>query len=304
MQTKTVYLILCVLLGVGSACTRATGLTVDPTLDAFFDITRHIMTSEEIDIYKQLPDLESRKQFAVEFWEKRDPDPSTDVNEAFDEFQRRVAFANRWFNERKGKDRGWDTLRGRILLQLGFPDERNTGNTPLTGSSAERRYSFYETWYYNEHQLYLAFADKNGFGEFEFYGRIPANLGDAINQSKARMMGSATVKNKNRFRFQASCGPEGVVIKIPTKLASFDEDNDQLSARFTFIFYLYRNNVASETIERKLDFTNRSAELVMLKELVFSIPLPLSEKGSYFIDIIGKDELSGERSRSFCKTRI
>ena len=94
--------------------------------DPFFEKARLIMTKEEIEIYKHLPGAEEKEEFIKEFWKKRDPTPATEENENREEFEKRIAYANKWFNE-GSKGRGWDTERGRILLQLGFPDRREFG---------------------------------------------------------------------------------------------------------------------------------------------------------------------------------
>jgi len=303
MKKLSFYLLLICLLLAGSGCTKHSGFSFDPAQDEFYYMTRLIMTSEEIEIYKHLPDSQSRKEFAREFWERRDPDPSSEENEALMEFQKRIQFANRWFNERAGHARGWDSLRGRILLQLGFPDERKTGNSAFAGDHLERRYAHYETWVYYEYQMQLIFVDKKGFGQFEFYGRIPAMLSEAISQSKSRMLSSGSGRNKNSFRFQAVSTSDGIEISIPSKRVSFVENHQQLSAQFEFTCYIYRNYVASHSLNKKLDFSQSTDEVINSKELTFSIPLSLPEKGEYFIDIIGKDEQSGERWRTFCKFR-
>ncbi|UCH95670.1 MAG: GWxTD domain-containing protein, partial [Candidatus Aminicenantes bacterium] len=94
--------------------------------DSFFEKARFIMTKQEIEIYKHLPDKAGKEQFIEEFWKKRDPNPETEENESREEFEERITYANKWFKEHS-KDRGWDTQRGRILLQLGFPDRREFG---------------------------------------------------------------------------------------------------------------------------------------------------------------------------------
>jgi hypothetical protein len=56
---------------------------------------------------------------------------------------------------------GWKTDRGRVLLQYGFPTERNF--TPVNGDNHA-----YETWFYSDVQggVYFYFVDVKGFGNF------------------------------------------------------------------------------------------------------------------------------------------
>lgn len=96
----------------------------DPFYESFFEKTSLIMTKEEIEIYKHLPDDQERRDFIVEFWKSRDPYPETPGNEFKIEFEQRIAYANRWFRENQAAGRGWNTERGRILLLLGQPEKR------------------------------------------------------------------------------------------------------------------------------------------------------------------------------------
>ena len=93
----------------------------DPYYESFFEKARLIMTKEEIEIYKQLPDLKSKEEFIDEFWKKRDPFPETPENENKIEFERRIAYANRWFRENR-----------RCRAGLGYaagPDPASAGRT-------------------------------------------------------------------------------------------------------------------------------------------------------------------------------
>lgn len=56
------------------------------------------------------------------FWEKRDPTPGTAVNEYYEEYYRRIEYANKTFGS---NDRGWRSDRGMIFVKLGPPDYIN-----------------------------------------------------------------------------------------------------------------------------------------------------------------------------------
>lgn len=295
-------LLLCIALAVLSACSTGPSLALDPRKDPFYDMTRHIMTAEEEEIYRHLPDLASRKEFAREFWERRDPDPTTEENEALVEFQNRIDFANRTFNEHRGQSRGWDSLRGRILLQLGYPDERNWGTAGLPGDQLEVRHSQYETWLYYRHQLRLVFVDRKGFGTYEFYGTIPAALGSALQESKLNLSKPGqTVKNP--LKFSVRYADEKLIATIPTKVTAFDEDGDRVKGRYTFNITFYKDYRKVTQFTQQMTFSDISANVVSLRELTFTLPLPLSNEGNYLADIILKDEQTGQRSRNFCKIR-
>ncbi|MFQ5877285.1 MAG: GWxTD domain-containing protein [Acidobacteriota bacterium] len=84
---------------------------------------RYLLTKEEDKAYRALKRAgeEKRRRFIEEFWNNRDPDPATPGNEFRDLFYRRVAEADRMFNESTVP--GWKTDRGKIHVLLGPPDE-------------------------------------------------------------------------------------------------------------------------------------------------------------------------------------
>jgi len=52
--------------------------------------------------------------------------PETEENEVQLEYEARLEFVERWFREKVGSGRGWESDRGKIYLMLGAPDERST----------------------------------------------------------------------------------------------------------------------------------------------------------------------------------
>ena len=94
-----------------------------------------------------------------EFWQKRDPDPSTSVNELKEEFFRRIDFANRNFISTFSEREGWETDRGRVYIKYGEPSQVERQATEINMPS-------YEIWYYNSIQKRFIFSDRHGTGEY------------------------------------------------------------------------------------------------------------------------------------------
>jgi GWxTD domain-containing protein len=90
-------------------------------------------TEEEKETWGRLPDSASRRAFIDTFWQHRDPDPSTAVNEARVEFLSRIAFADVAFTE-VADDRGSLTDRGRVFVLLGAP--KRVSVRPMTRREA------------------------------------------------------------------------------------------------------------------------------------------------------------------------
>ncbi|HSR68216.1 MAG TPA: GWxTD domain-containing protein [Acidobacteriota bacterium] len=80
----------------------------------------YIISGREKDEFNSLQSDEERERFIELFWKRRDPDPSTVVNEFRQEHLRRIEYANRRF-DREGKP-GWKTARGRAYIIHGPPD--------------------------------------------------------------------------------------------------------------------------------------------------------------------------------------
>ena len=95
------------------------------------------MTEAERDIFVHLPDLEARRDFIKDFWEKRDPDPETPDNEFRTEFEKRIDYVTKRFNEgqrgyqhRPGPDLSLSRSAGPVRGIPGLPDGQPNGNDP------------------------------------------------------------------------------------------------------------------------------------------------------------------------------
>jgi GWxTD domain-containing protein len=80
---------------------------------------RFLLTRSEAEEFRHLPDSIARSEFIVKFWRARDTKPETPENEFRQEFERRVAFADRYFVQ--GETRGSYTDRGTVFVLLGPP---------------------------------------------------------------------------------------------------------------------------------------------------------------------------------------
>ncbi len=110
---------------------------------------------------KLLQDLEpeAQKSFVTQLWRQFDSNPATPANEFWDEYFRRIAYANEKFTS--GFTIGWKTDRGRIAIKYGTPNE--VERHPLeTGARP------YEIWiYYSEGRKQFIFADLENLGRYE-----------------------------------------------------------------------------------------------------------------------------------------
>ncbi len=90
----------------------------------------HILPSDTFDVYSTLDDAGKNEWLRI-FWKKRDPTPTTELNEEKQEFDYRVRFARESFSYFDSLDNfhyaPWDA-RGEIYIKFGQPQERTVAD--------------------------------------------------------------------------------------------------------------------------------------------------------------------------------
>jgi GWxTD domain-containing protein len=136
---------------------------------------QYLLTEEERQVFSKLTTEEERDHFIEEFWRRRDPDPSTPVNEFKEEFYRRIAYANEQFTAGLP---GWRTDRGRIYIVHGPPNRRDAHPTggryqkpPWQGGDTITTFPF-EIWEYDYipgigNDITIEFVDRSSGGLYE-----------------------------------------------------------------------------------------------------------------------------------------
>lgn len=146
---------------------------------------------DNLSLFDDLSDA-AKRNFLVQFWRRRDPDPSTPRNEARDEFYRKIDYANRTFREGgRNPQAGWRSDRGRIYIQHGPPDD-------MLARQQEGEAPPYQVWRYTRGQRrYYIFADRTGFGA---YNLIASNdLKEPPMPGWRRILGAPAVVDIERF---------------------------------------------------------------------------------------------------------
>jgi GWxTD domain-containing protein len=116
----------------------------------------YIATSSELDEINNAKSKEEKIQKYLAYWKKKDPDPQSEDNPVFDEYYRRVVFANENFSH---YIEGWRTDRGMVFIILGAPN--NIDRHPFEYDSKP-----YEVWEYYELNKSFVFLDETGFGDY------------------------------------------------------------------------------------------------------------------------------------------
>lgn len=151
--------------------------TVDPerdataTVDIRVDVTRAMLGSnfddtleilgliasrEEIKPLRDAPESERAAAWA-KFWAARDPDPSTDVNEALAQYLARIQYVSEHFAQ---FGPGWRSDRGRVYIRYGPPEQIDT-------AMDQRATGEYEIWRYYTINRSFVFYDMFGVGDYK-----------------------------------------------------------------------------------------------------------------------------------------
>jgi len=125
-------------------------------LETAIEQIKYIATKTEWDKIKKASDNKKLDEFK-HFWQRHDPTPGTEVNEAMEAHYARVEYANENFSATQRK--GWRTDMGMVYILLGAPDDVERNPFPR-GSNP------YEVWQYYRYNRSFVFVDYTGFGDF------------------------------------------------------------------------------------------------------------------------------------------
>ncbi|MBI3004619.1 MAG: GWxTD domain-containing protein [Ignavibacteriales bacterium] len=138
-------------------------------LDKAIDQMRYIARDSDLEFIRSVSDAEEKRKRFLDFWAKRDPDPTTPNNELMEEYYRRVEFTNKNYTHYL---EGWRSDRGMVYIRLGPPE--NIERHPFDINTKP-----YEVWYYYQLQREFVFIDETGFGDYrlkypttDLWGRI------------------------------------------------------------------------------------------------------------------------------------
>jgi GWxTD domain-containing protein len=138
-------------------------------LDEAIEQVRYIAKDDEESVLEDAKTPDEKQKRFMEFWKKRDPNPSTPRNEKMEEYYQRVEYANKHFGHYQP---GWRTDMGMVYLVFGPPS--NVERHPFDIDSKP-----YEVWTYYDLSYSFVFLDETGFGDYrlitplwEVYNRV------------------------------------------------------------------------------------------------------------------------------------
>src|SRR3954447_503495 len=188
MRTLT-RVVLVVVVVAAFAATAFAGMSAN-LADFGKGLAQWLMTKDELAQWKKIDNDAGARAFIDLFWARRDPSPGTPANELEDDFDARVAYADKTFAE--GHTKGSMTDRGHVLITLGRPtklertnpEPKSTILAPTTGQpnlgdqnvESLQSYSPKQLWTYEASKTKLqlgapsaelAFVDQYGSNEWK-----------------------------------------------------------------------------------------------------------------------------------------
>lgn len=252
---------------------------LNPDEAEFFSKVRYIITKKEERIFLELPE-EKREEFIEEFWERRDPNPSTEENEFKIEYFNRIERANELFIS-EGRP-GWLTDRGRIYILFGPPPQRLT--YPMGSGSAGR---CQEVWYYGNFPV--VFVDEYCAGTYRLVTYDLSSIRSLnlqymheLNLAQARFQ--QTIRGESRiFNFHWEVEKKlvaedliqgKVILEIPFNVLWFKEIDDKLLTEVNLQLAIFSGD------EKKIWEFEESYKIVTNEEQLNEM-----KKESYLIEV-------------------
>jgi GWxTD domain-containing protein len=281
-----------------ASCGPKIPLDLDPESRDFYDKTRLVMTSAEEDIFLHLPDLEARREFMKEFWERRDPDPETEQNEFREELERRLEYVTKRFRE-GGK--GINTDRGRIYFYLGPPDKADEYVEPPDST----RVGPILAWTYYRYDVGILFYDVRGDATYTIQ-EIVGDLSSALEMARLGETFTGGRAPSRYINFDLDYDQEKKEFRavVPIRGLSFQETGDVLRLEFDFSFAIYlEGGAARDEFKESRVVQGKAEELEKMKTAAFTFPRALPP-GKAYVDVIVATRNGEVRSRKIFNFRI
>ena len=281
---------------IAAACASLKPPELDPEAKEFHNYAKHFFSKEEARIFSNLMTKEEREEFIENFWEIRDPNPDTDINEFKVEIEKRYEYVVSYLKESHVP--GWKTDRGMIYLVLGPPLDKHR-ETVLTNS----RLIGYVSWYYGYNpstRLSVLFADYDGDGVYHIDPiRTSLDLLDKLKDMKYQILKKEDViseKTKLKFDAEYKSSENNFHIFFDPKFVTFEKKAGNMIAKFRINLVVYRNN-ETYTRHSKIETLELREETLTSKKARIHLVFPLKlEKGKYKVDVLVTD-LFGENSK-------
>jgi GWxTD domain-containing protein len=273
--------------------------TLTPEHRDFLSTARYTITEEERAAFLSLA-VSERDEFIRDFWQRRDPNPKTEINEFKEDYFKHINQANRLFSA--GGAPGWLQDRGRIYILLGPPDSRDT--YPQGKSLHDKPL---EVWHYGFFPI--VFIDNFRTGDYILEPQSAMHItliNEAQMQRKEQAIAAAAKSPFLRIRLRVRKSASGelrVQVTIPySDISSSLEGHSlkttlKLSLRITALYENNQKNGRTWVQEKAfpLVFEAKDWRSKYGKDFVLEMPAPQLPKGNYILSVRIVNEADGSQ---------
>jgi GWxTD domain-containing protein len=266
----------------------------------FIRYVRYIITKSERNTFLSLASATDRAQFRHQFWKKRDPDPTTQLNEFKRRYFNRIEEANTFFS--RGSVQGWTTDRGRVYVLLGPPETKRIYPTGYRIGSYPS-----EVWIYGFYPV--IFIDRTQSGNYELNSLGAWHLGELVKLVKRDIPKVAKVQNPFGFSLKLFKDKQhnrhNLRIAIPYRNIVFQEDEQGFKADLIInVSIIEIKKQAPQSMKKEHTIRVNPKDLEQLgKEYLFNIPLKL-EPGKYETEVIIENKADKIQKRDKIQFKI
>jgi GWxTD domain-containing protein len=272
----------------------------------FISTVRYIIKKHEKKRFFSLVTAEERKEFIAKFWEKRDPNPSTDENEFKLWYYKLIEEANHLFKD-EGKE-GWLTDRGRVYVLLGPPDLRRFRPGEISASSIKDYYNYpREIWFYGYYPI--IFIDRYENGRFVLTPLSASHLATILRTS-LDFKPSVGKGKKQPYDFTINLKKQkdnqvNLRLNVPYRNILFQHTDDQFSAVLTLyvdIFDSHDKKIKNFSKDYTVSLTEEELKTAD-KVYIIVVPFTLTP-GKYQLQTILESKEDDIRSKKRIKFKI
>jgi hypothetical protein len=179
-----------------------------------------------------------------------------------------------------------------------MPDRRDQGQVQLRMRPGS---AYMEVWSYDRHQLVLRFIDEMGYKVFRLTGDSQYALMTALREEKLRW--GAKQDDETGLQFDVKYNKGALTLTVPLKDLQVDHQGDTVIIPFNVNVTVYLKYKKIDNFKKEQIVRSNQEEILKQKNLTFTIPYPLQEKGRYHFDIVLEHKLSSQKYRRLLKVK-
>jgi GWxTD domain-containing protein len=260
LAAKNLALSLSLIALLASCASERVARRLDPKSREFYSKVRYIITAEERKVFLALPEG-GRPAFIEDFWNRRDPKPSTEENEFKTAYFKRIETANKLFSG--GGAPGWLQDRGRVYITLGPPDYRETYPRGIT---------FYglptEFWWYGF--FTITFIDEKWVDDYRLDPDSAVQIA-MINRVQQEW-------NEPREGFSGGSGRVGALPDLDVRIEKAEGEGTRLTVVLPYRSIWVKSH--GDTFEATLEVTMKVVDAAGAETWTFSKAFPIEVAAS------------------------